>query len=52
MSKRKHKPISLKIYKIDEKLNYSIHIGVIATACENQCVHTNVNSKKLGRTRS
>lgn len=38
-------------FVLDEKLNSSICVG-IATACENQCVHTNVSSTKLGRTRS
>ena len=51
MANTECKAISIKSYRIDEKLNSSMRVG-IATACENQCVHTNVNSKKLGRTRS
>lgn len=51
MTGTERKANSIKSYRIDEKLNASIRVG-IATACENQCVRTNVNSQKLGRTRS
>lgn len=39
-------------FTLDEKLNGSYVVVGIATACEKQCVHTNVSSTKLGRTRS
>lgn len=39
-------------FKIDEILNKQPGIRCIATACEKQCIRCNVNSQKLGRTRS
>lgn len=39
-------------FKIENILNHSTTIQCIATACENQCIRCNVNSQKLGRTRS
>lgn len=40
------------IFKAEEILNQSVFIHCIATACERQCIHCNVDSQKLGRTRS
>ena len=40
------------IFRVEKKLNGNVHIEGIATACEKQCIHCHVNSKKLGRTRS
>lgn len=43
---------STLFFKIDETLNKQPLIRCIATACEKQCIRCNVNSQKLGRTRS
>lgn len=43
---------SQNFFIIENKFNRNEQIRNIATACEKQCIHCNVNSQKLGRTRS
>lgn len=49
--KKKDSPEKI-VFRCDALLNAPARADSIATACENQCIRTNVSSTKLGRTRS
>lgn len=52
MKQRMNETTGKARFALDEKLNGCYGVAVIATACEKQCIHCNVSSTKLGRTRS